>query len=125
MANPNIPFLLKINTDLIIGAIIRHADDKAKKAQEVIDVCTALKTINEGDINEGIAALEAAMSLDPGEDPAKQQAIQTAITWIATKASAIQQALSGTLLGTLQTDLLNAALTEAATLAQKYLPKAQ
>ena len=124
MSNPNIPFLIKLNTDLLVGAIIRKSDDKAKKAQEVIDVCAALALINQGDTTAGIDALETAFNVN-SEDPAKAQAIQTAVAWIATKASAIQQFLSGTLLGTLNADLLNATLTEATALAQKYIKPTQ
>ena len=128
MANVNTPFLIKLNTDLIVGAIIRNAGDaaaQAKKAQEIVAVGAALTQINNGDVTNGLQALDAALAPAAAADPAKAAAIQTAIAWVATKASALQQIAAGTLLGSLQTDLLNDSIAEATSLAQKYIPAAK
>jgi hypothetical protein len=124
MANPNIPALVKMNVIWIVGRIITKASDPAKKAQEVIDICGALKEINSGDETAGLASLEAAMDVST-EDPAKAMAIQNAIVFIATKISAIKQFTDGTILGTLNTEILDGALDQAVLVAQKYIKPAQ
>jgi len=125
--NANVPFLIKFNTDLIVGAIIRKAGDakaQAAKAAEVLAVCQALTQINNGDVTNGLTALDAAISQTATQDPANAAMIQTAIAWLATKASALQQIGSGSILGSLQTDMLNAVMGEASALAQKYIAAA-
>ena len=123
--NTSTPILIKFGVDLIVGSIIRKGGTpaaEATKAQEVIDVCAALGTINGGDVTNGITALEAAIST-PSTDPATQMEIQLAIGFLATKASALEALNSGTLLGGLNAAIVSGVLAEATAVAQAYLPK--
>lgn len=128
MANPNIPFIIKLNTDLIVGAKIRRGTggDPAKEAanaERVIAVAKAIQQLNSGDVQGGMDALDAIIG--QSADPANAQAEQTAISWVVSKAAAIQQALSGTLAGVAITDLIQHATDEAIAVANKYIPAAK
>jgi hypothetical protein len=123
--NLNIPFLLKLNTDLIVGAIIRNSDaaKQVGRAKAVIAINAALTQINNGDVQNGLAALDAALESNSTIlDPAEAAAVQTAIQWITTKLVQLQSLTSGTILGALQTDVFNQVVTEATAVAQKYIP---
>jgi hypothetical protein len=123
--NSNIPFLLKLNTDLIVGAIIRNSDaaKQVERAKAVIAINAALTQINNGDVQNGLAALDAALESNSTIlDPAEAAAVQTAIQWITTKLVQLQSLTSGTILGALQTDVFNQVVTEATAVAQKYIP---
>ena len=125
--NSNIPFLLKLNTDLIVGAIIRNSDaaKQVARAKAVVAINVALTQINSGDVQNGLVALDAALEGNAGVlDPAEAAAVQTAIQWITTKLVALQGLTSGTILGSLQTDVFNQVVTEATAVAQKYIPAA-
>lgn len=122
----NIPFLIKLNTDLLVGIEIRSGanGDAAKMAANAtltVAVANAILQAGSGDVTGALAAIDAAVS-SPNMDPAKAAALQTIIAWIGTKAAAVQQLASGTLLDSAVTQILNAAATEAIAVAKKYLP---
>ncbi len=124
MSNANTPLFIKLGTDLIVGSIIRNAGDaaaQAAKAQVVANVAAAMAQINSGNVNDGITALEAALSSSAVTDPAQAAIIQTSITWLASKAAALQGLAGGTVLSAINTDILNQVLAEAVSLAKQYL----
>lgn len=117
------PFLLKLNTDLLIGAIIRNSNPTTEqsRAKAVIAVCAALGQIQAGDAANGLNALEAAVA-PANVDPATASAITTAIAFIASKLAALQSLGSGTLLSAMATQIVSTVLAEATAVANKYLP---
>ncbi len=128
MSNANLPFLIKFNTDWIIGAVIRSGTSgdvvkEAANAANVITICNALSVINSGDVTGGLAALEA-VAVPANIDPAYGQMIVNAVSFIASKAAAIQQLLSGTIAGATISALNAQVLAEAVAVAQKYIPAA-
>jgi len=126
MTNPNTSFLITLLADLLVGSIVRSAGDataQAAKAQEVINAGTAITAINNGDVTNGLAALDSALAPTAATDPAKAAAIQLTIAWIASKAAALQQLGGGTLLGAVQTDIVNQVVGAVTTVAKMYLPK--
>jgi hypothetical protein len=128
IANPNIPFLVKIGTDLLVGIEIRAGTggDKAKEATNAIltvAVANAIVLGAQGNAIGMTAALDALVAT-PGTDPAKVAALQTLIGWIGTKAAALQNLISGSVLGSVIDAQILAAANEAITVASQYIPAA-
>ncbi|HEY1900760.1 MAG TPA: hypothetical protein VGG49_13310 [Steroidobacteraceae bacterium] len=126
--NTNTPFLIKIGTDLIVGAIIRAgtSGDKTKqgaRAQEVIVINAALTQLNNGDVTDGLASLEAATNTT-ALDPSEAAALVSAVGFISSKAAALQNLESGTAIGVVATQIAGQVLTEATTVAQAYVTAA-
>jgi len=123
--NPAVPFLVKVNTDLIVGAVIRNSDPakEAARAGAVIKVAAALQKLNGGDVAGGLADIEAATAA-AALDPAESAALATAISYVASKAAAVQQFLAGSITGALVSQIVQQVATEATAVAQKYLTPA-
>jgi hypothetical protein len=123
VSNSNVPFLVKFNTDLIVGAIVRKggAAKEVANAELVISINTILLDISNGNVSQGLAALDA---LETTGDPATIAEIQTATAWISTKAAALQSLLAGSIGGTMASTLIAQVANEAISVAQGYLPKA-
>lgn len=124
--NANIPFILKIDTDLLVGLVIREgaSGDKTKEAAHaalVIAIANAILVGAKGDVTSAIAAVDAIV-LPEGTDPAKAAVIQTVIAWVASKAASLQMLLAGSLLGVGVSQMLASVATEAITVANKYVP---
>lgn len=125
MSNSNTPFLIKIGTDLVVGAIIRAgtSGDKTKqaaRATEVIVINAALTQLNNGDVVNGLASLEAA-TVTTSLDPSESAAVVSAVGFLSSKAAALQQLESGTAIGAVATQIAGQVLTEATSVAQAYV----
>lgn len=122
MSNPNVPFIIKVSTDLLVGLEI--SKDGASKVQAnattVVVVGTAIVQSG-GDPTAIMAAIDSALSQST-TDPAKAAIIQTIIAWIGTKAAALQALASGSLAAAEVAQILVSAAQEAVSVAQKYLP---
>lgn len=128
LGNANIPFIIKVNTDLLVGIEIRAGADgdlqkEAAHAKVTIAVAQALQQMSAGDITGALAAIDAAIASN-NVDPAKAALIQTAIAWIGAKAAAVQAWFSQTLASQAIGDMLNQAAQEAIKLAQQYIDQA-
>lgn len=124
--NANIPFILKIDTDLLVGLVIREgaSGDKGKEAAHamlVVAISNAILVGANGDVTSAIAAVDS-IALPAGTDPAKAAVIQAVIGWLASKAASLQQLVSGSVLGAAVSQSLIAAATEAIAVANKYIP---
>lgn len=122
MANVNVPFIVKISTDLLVGLEINRDGPSKVQVNAATTVAVAQAIVQSGgDPTAIMAAIDAALAQST-TDPAKAAAIQTIIAWIGTKAAAIQALASGSLVATEIAQLLVAAAQEAIGVAQKYLP---
>lgn len=124
--NPNVPFVIKSLTALAVGAVIRagsggDAAKEAAKAQTVIGVANGVLQLNDGDVVDGLNAIDAAVATG-NVDPAEEIAIQTAIAWVETKATAAQNFFGGTVGGLLAAQISTAVANEAVIVAQAYIP---
>jgi hypothetical protein len=125
MTNINIPFLVKVSTDLLISLEV-NKDGAAKvqeNAQTVVSIGNAVVQSN-GDPATIMTAIDTALAASTA-DPAKAAAIQTIIAWVGTKAAALQALASGSLTAAEVTTILVSAASEAVSVAQKYLPAAK
>lgn len=124
--NANLPFLIKLDTDLLVGVVIRavakgDATKEAAVAQSALEIFAALTQVNSGDVagvTTGLAAIDAVV-IKTG-DPAFAAALQTVVNWIAVKAQGIEAALSGSIAGSQISTLVGQVLTEATAVAEKY-----
>lgn len=121
--NLNVPFVLKIAIDLIVGReITKDGPDKVvANATTAVAVAQAVSQAVD-DPMSGIAAIDAVLA-QKETDPAKAAALQTLIAWAGSKASALQALVGGgTVVSAVVADQLKAACAEAVAVAQKYLP---
>ncbi len=124
--NANIPFLIKLDVDLLVGFVIREgaSGDTAREAANamlVVSVANAIIIAANGDVTSALAAVDSIV-LPAGTDPAKAAAIQAVIAWVGSKAASLQQLLSGSALNAVVSQSLAGAATEAIAVANKYIP---
>lgn len=125
--NPNVPFILNIAVELVVGAIIKKGGTpaaEAQRAQTVLAVNAALTEVVNGDTTAGLGALQTALAPSATTDPATAAEIQTAISFITLKLGAVQNLAGGTLLGTLNTQLFGQVVSAANSVAQAYISAA-
>lgn len=123
-----IPFAAKLATDLIIGAIIRQGTSgnttkQAVRAATAIAVLNGLNQVATGDVTDGLASLDSAISAT--KDPATAAAIQTGVTWIANRAASLSGVLGSSLTGAGIENLITGTIQEAITVAGKYATTTQ
>lgn len=124
MSNANVPFFVKVTTDLLVGYEINKdgAAGVVPNATLAVSIGQAIVTAG-GDPMAALTAVETALAASTA-DPAKQAALTAAIAFIGSKAAALEGLMSGSLSATIIEQQFVAAATEAVTVAQKYLPKA-
>jgi hypothetical protein len=127
--NPNVPLLITVVTDLIVGALVRSSDPATEtaRAQTVITVGQAFVQASTGDVTDAMTAIDAAIDAAVAAktaDPATAMLVMTALSWINSKAATFQQLLTNTGAGALAGLILGQIGTAAVACAQKYLTAA-
>jgi hypothetical protein len=124
MSSPNVPFFVKVTTDLLVGYEINKDGPTGVVANATLAVSIGQAIVTSGgDPMAALTAVETALAAST-TDPAKQAALTTLIAFVGSKAAALEGLISGSLTATIIEQQLVAAATEAVTVAQKYLPKA-